>query len=112
MYTPQHCLDVSARYETYGQLGEPSLRGLDNTAIAPDLLHTIIDLTMTIVKWLVCCTEGCGTDSGSMPCGLIYDIKWLPDGSWDKDKARLLLKAHPWNMRKSSGKIDSRLQNR
>ena len=65
MYTPQHCLDVSARYETYGQLGEPSLRGLDNTAIAPDLLHTIIDLTMTIVKWLVCCTEGCGTDSGS-----------------------------------------------
>ena len=38
-----------------------------------------------------------------MPCGLIYDIKWNPDGTWDKDKSRLVLKGHPWNMKKSFG---------
>ena len=63
MYKPQHCSAVSERYETYGQVGKPSLRGLDNTAIAPDLLHTVIDLTMTIAKWLIRCAEGCGTES-------------------------------------------------
>ena len=39
MYTPQHCSDVSARYETYGQLGEPSLRGLDNTTAVPIVMY-------------------------------------------------------------------------
>ena len=44
-----------------------------------------------------------GVKHSPMPCGLIYDIKWNPDNTWDKDKARLVLKGHPWNMKKSFG---------
>jgi hypothetical protein len=44
-----------------------------------------------------------GIKHAPMPCGLIYDIKRNPDNSWDKDKARLVLKGHPWNMKKSFG---------
>jgi hypothetical protein len=81
MYTSQHCSDVSARYETYGQVGRPSLRGLDNTAVAPDLLHTFIDITMTIMKWLVCCAEGCGSETGLRQSYLCNLGECLVDGN-------------------------------
>jgi hypothetical protein len=74
MYSTKHCSDVSARYETYGQVGKSSLRGLDNTAIAPDLLHTVIDLTMTIAKWLIRCAEGCGTESDATGQSHLYNL--------------------------------------
>ena len=44
-----------------------------------------------------------GIKHAPMPLGLIYDVKWNPDGSWDKDKSRLVMRGHRWNMRKSFG---------
>ena len=44
-----------------------------------------------------------GIKHAPMPLGLIYDVKQHPDNSWDKDKARLVMKGHRWNMRKTFG---------
>jgi hypothetical protein len=44
-----------------------------------------------------------GIKHAPMPLGLIYDVKQTPAGDWDKDKARLVMRGHRWNMRKSFG---------
>ena len=44
-----------------------------------------------------------GIKNRPMPVGLIYDIKRDPSGSWDKDKSRLVMRGHQWNMSKSFG---------
>jgi hypothetical protein len=61
MFTASHCVAASARYETFGQVGVASLKSLPNVGIAPDLLHTIMDVTGTLVRWMCRYAEGCST---------------------------------------------------
>ena len=42
-----------------------------------------------------------GITAKPMLASLIFEAKQLANGAWDKDKARLVLKGHPWNMKKS-----------
>ena len=53
MFTKNHCEAFSERYETYGQLGAPSLKGIHNVAICCDLLHLMKDIVEAMLKWHV-----------------------------------------------------------
>ena len=53
---------ASERYETYGQLGAPGLKGIHNVAICCDLLHLMKDIVEAMLKWHVICAESCGVD--------------------------------------------------
>ena len=35
--------------------------------------------------------ERIGVKHAPMPCGLIFDVKWNPDNTWDKDKSKALV---------------------
>jgi hypothetical protein len=45
-----------------------------------------------------------GITHAPMPLGLIYNVKVNPDNTWDKDKSRLVMKGHRWNMTKTFGR--------
>lgn len=68
------------------------LEGMDKMGVFSKEEYTMDDL------------ERMGIKHAPMPVGLIYDIKRHPDNSWDKDKARLVMKGHAWNMKKSFGR--------
>ena len=45
--------------------GRLAFKSLQGVAICPDLLHTFIDIAETLMRWHICCAEGCGTDQAS-----------------------------------------------
>ena len=68
------------------------LKGLEALGVFSDNAYTLKQL------------REMGITAKPMLASLIFDAKRHGDGSWDKDKSRLVIRGHKWNMRKTFGK--------
>ena len=68
------------------------LKGLEALGVFSDKAYTLKQL------------REMGITAKPMLASLIFDAKQHGDGSWDKDKSRLVIRGHKWNMRKTFGK--------
>ena len=81
-----------ANWDDWCYVTDSEIGGLDKMNVFSKEKYTLDEL------------QRMGIKHSPMPVGLIFDIKRTPDGEWDKDKARLVMRGHPWNMRKSFGR--------
>ena len=68
------------------------LKGLEALGVFSEKAYTLSEL------------KEMGITAKPMLASLIFEVKTTASGAWDKDKARLVIRGHKWNMMKTFGK--------